>query len=65
MSSPIFSRLDEGKRGVATILGIPMCTMVGDKIELKDVLCEITNEIHDVLSSTGYTGQSMKEISVF
>ena len=47
----------------ATILGVPIYTLGGDKLRIRDNDYEITPEIYKALSSTGYTGNSMKKES--
>ena len=45
----------------ATILGVPNYTLGGDKLRIRDDDYELTPEIFKALSSTGYTGNSMKK----
>ena len=47
----------------ATILGVPIYTLGGDKLRIRDNDYELTPEIHEALSFTGYTGKSMKKES--
>ena len=47
----------------ATILGVPIYTLGGDKMRIRDNDYELTPEIYKALSSTGYTGKSMKKKS--
>ena len=47
----------------ATILGVPIYTLGGDKVRIHDNDYELTPEIYKALSSTGYTGKSMKKES--
>ena len=46
--------------GRATILGVPINTLGGDRIQIKEVIYDLTPEIYKVLSDTGYTGKNMK-----
>ena len=47
----------------ATILGVPIITLGGDKLRIRDNDYELTPEIYKALSYTGYTGNSMKKES--
>ena len=44
----------------ATILGVPIYTLGGDKLRIRDNDYELTPAIYKALSYTGYTGESMK-----
>ena len=44
----------------ATILGVPIYTLGGDKLRTRDNDFELTPENYKALSYTGYTGKSMK-----
>ena len=44
----------------ATILGVPINTLGGDRIQIKDNIYDLTPEIYKALSYTGYDGKSMK-----
>ena len=44
----------------ATILGVPIITLGGDRIQIKDNIYGLTPEIYKALSYTGYTGNTMK-----
>ena len=44
----------------ATILGVPIYTLGGDRIQIKDNVYDLTPEIYKALSDTGYSGKSMK-----
>ena len=44
----------------ATILGVPIYTLGGDKLKIRDTVYELTPEIYKALSDTGYTGKNMK-----
>ena len=44
----------------ATILGVPIHTLGGDTIQIKDNVYDLTPEIYKALSYTGYDGKTMK-----
>ena len=44
----------------ATILGVPIYTLGGNKLRIRDNVYDITPEIYKALSYTGYTGVTMK-----
>ena len=44
----------------ATILGVPIDTLGGDRIQLKDNIYDLTPEIYKALSYTGYEGKNLK-----
>ena len=44
----------------ATILGVPINTLGGDRIQIKDIIYDLTPEIYKALSYTGYTDDTMK-----
>ena len=44
----------------ATTLGVLFYTLGGDRIRINDYIYDITPEIHKALSSTSYTGKTMK-----
>ena len=44
----------------ATILGVPIYTLGGDRIQIKDNIYDLTPEIYKALSYTGYDGKTMK-----
>ena len=46
-----------------TILGVPIYTLGGDRIQIKDNIYDLTPEIYKALSDTGYTGKTMKNES--
>ena len=61
MSSKNSSKIDQHERtGGASLGGIPVLIFGGDSMKIKDNIYEITPEIHKALSSTGYTGETMK-----
>ena len=43
-----------------TIRGVPIYTLGGDRIRIKDNVYGITPDIYKTLSYTGYTGETMK-----
>ena len=47
----------------ARILGIPIQAVGSDSLKLRETVYEPTPEIHKILSSSGYTGKSMKKES--
>ena len=47
----------------ATILGVPIYTLGGDKLRIRDNEYELNPEIYKASSFTGYTGKSMKNES--
>ena len=44
----------------ATILGVPVYTLGGDKLRIRDNVYDLTPEIYKALSYTGYNGDTMK-----
>ena len=46
-----------------SILGVPIITLGGDRIQIKDNIYDLTPETHKALSYTGYTGNTMKNES--
>ena len=44
----------------ATILGVPITTLGGDKLRIRDTDHKLTPETYKALSYTGYTGKTMK-----
>ena len=44
----------------ASILGVPVYTLGGDRIQIKDNIYDLTPEIYKALSYTGYTGENLK-----
>ena len=44
----------------ASILGVPIYTLGGDKFRLRDIVYELTPELYKALSYTGYTCKTMK-----
>ena len=46
-----------------TLLGVPIYTLGGDRIQIKDNIYDLTPQIYKALSDTGYTGKTMKNES--
>ena len=44
----------------ATILGVPLYTLGGDTMQIKDNVNDLTPEIYKALSFTGYDGKTIK-----
>ena len=59
MSSSNSLRIKASPSG-PTILGVPIYTLGGDKLRIRDKDFELTPEIHKTLSYIGYTGKTMK-----
>ena len=59
MSSPTSLRITASACG-PKILGVTVYTLGGDKLRIRDTDYELTPEIHKALSSTGYTGNNIK-----
>ena len=59
MSSANSLKIESTPSG-ATILGVPINTLGGDRIQIKDNIYDLTPEIYKALSYTGYTGKTMK-----
>ena len=59
MSSSNSLKIPQSTSG-ATILGVPINTLGGDRIQIKDNIYDLTPEIYKALSYTGYTGNTMK-----
>ena len=45
----------------ATILGVPIYTLGGDKLRIHDSVYDLTPEIYKALSYTRNTGENMKD----
>ena len=50
----------KSSRSGATILRVPIYTLGGDKLRIRSTVFEITTDIYDALSFTGYNGDTMK-----
>ena len=59
LSSPNSLRITASGSG-PEILGLPVYTPGSDKLRIRDTDYELTPEIHKALTSTGYTGNNMK-----
>ena len=59
MSSSTSLRIKPSPSG-ATILGLPIITLGGDRIQIKNNNYDLTPEIYKALSYTGYTGNTIK-----
>ena len=59
MSSLNSLKIKSSASGV-TILGVPIFTLGGDKLRIRDNDYELTPEIYKAFSYTGYTGKTMK-----
>ena len=59
MSSSNSLRIKPSPSG-ATILEVPSITLGGDRIQIKDIIYDLTPETYKALSYTGYTGNTMK-----
>ena len=60
MSSSNSLRIKASPSG-PTFLGVPIYTLGGDKLRIRDNDYEFTPEIYKALSITGYTGRTMKK----
>ena len=59
MSSANSLKINSSPSG-ASILGVPVYTLGGDRLQIKDNVCDLTPEIYKALSYTGYTGENLK-----
>ena len=62
MSSASSLKIKSSPSG-ATILEVPIITLGGDKLRIRNNDYELTPEIYKALSYTGYTGKTMKKES--
>ena len=60
MNSKNSLKLIPDDSGRATVLGVPINTLGGDRIQIKDNVYDLTPEIYKALSSTGHTGITLK-----
>ena len=60
MNSKNSLKLVPDDSGSATILRVPINTLGGDRIQIKENIYDITPEIYKALSYTDYTGNTMK-----
>ena len=58
-SSDNFLRMKASSTG-PTILGVPIHTLGGERIQINENIYDLTPEIYKALSDTGYTGKNMK-----
>ena len=58
-------RIEQDDSGRATILGIPIQVVGINSLKLRDFIHNLTHEVHKALSSTGFSGKSMKKDSDF
>ena len=61
MNSTKSLKMIQGDLGRASILRTPIYTLGGDRIRIKDNVCDLTPEIYRALPSTSYNGKTMKE----
>ena len=64
MTSSISVRLKPTATG-ASINGVPIYTMGGDTIRIKNNVYDLTPEIHKALYSTSYNGKKIQEDGAF
>ena len=62
MSSAKSLKIESTPSG-ATILGVPIKTLGGDRIQIKDNIYDLTPEIYKALPYTGYIGENLKSES--
>ena len=65
MNSKNSLKLIPDDSGRTSILGVPINTLGGDRIQIKDNVYDLTPEIYKSPSSTGYTGNTMKNENDF
>ena len=58
--TPSSIKLNQDKGGNLSILGAPIKSLGGDKIQVYDNIYEFNPEIYKALSNSSYTGESMK-----
>ena len=63
MNSKISLKITQDESGRANILGVPIQISGADTIKINENIYEITSEIYNALSNTGYTGKTMKNES--
>ena len=59
MSSANSLRIESSRSG-ASVLGVPIYILGGDRKQINNKIYDITPEIHKALSSTTYTGSTVK-----
>ena len=60
MNSKKTSKLTQDGSGRASVMGNPIHTLGGDRKRINDNIYDLTPEIYKALSSTSYTGRTMK-----
>ena len=60
MSSKNSLKITQDESGKANILGVPIQISEGDTIKINENIYELTPEIYNALSDTGYTGRNMR-----
>ena len=63
MNSKNSLKITQDESGRANILGIPIQISGADTIKINENIYELTSEIYNALSDTGYTGKTMKNES--
>ena len=58
--TPTSLKINKDNEDNLRILGVPLKSLGGDKIQANDNIYEFTPQIHKALSHTSYTGKSMK-----
>ena len=53
-------RIEQDESGRANILWVPIQSLGGDRIKRRTNVYDLTEETQEALSSTGYSGKSMK-----
>ena len=63
MNSKNSLKITQDESGRANILGVPIQISGADTIKINEKIYELTSEIYNALSDTGYTGKTMKNES--
>ena len=63
MNSKNSLKITQDESGRANILGVPIQISGSDTIKINENIYELTSEIYNALSDTGYTGKTMKNES--
>ena len=63
MNSKNSLKITQDESGRANILGVPIQISGADMIKINENIYELTSEIYNALSDTGYTGKTMKNES--
>ena len=53
-------RIDQDASSRASILGVPVFALGGDKVKIRENVHDSIPQLHKALCSTGYTGKKMK-----